>query len=359
MPPRRLIGRAGLLLLAVSTALLVPATGTADPVAGLRARATSLAAQEQQALLELYALNSRLDQANAELAEVQARIASVERQRASARRRLRAAQQTLVSAERSLADQLRALYQQEPPDPFEIVLGATSFQDALDGIDNLERAAHATSDVAAQARGARARVTRLAGALSRRRRSLGALRSAAAARASELADAQSARFSYLSQLREEQRLNDRQIIILQARARAAQARAQAETAKARAIPSFESFGTQAAISAPGPAAAKAAPEPAALPQASASARAGKRLTVIATAYSLPGNTASGLPTGPGVVAVDPTVIPMGTRMTIPGYGEGVAADVGTAIKGNRIDVWFPKLEQARAWGVKTVTITLH
>jgi 3D (Asp-Asp-Asp) domain-containing protein len=210
-------------------------------------------------------------------------------------------------------------------------------------------------------------VTRLAGALSRRRRSLGALRSAAAARASELADAQSARFSYLSQLREEQRLNDRQIIILQARARAAQARAQAETAKARAIPSFESFGTQAAISAPGPAAAQAAPEPAAQaapepaaqPQASASAPAGKRLTVIATAYSLPGNTASGLPTGPGVVAVDPTVIPMGTRMTIPGYGEGVAADVGTAIKGNRIDVWFPKLEQARAWGVKTVTITLH
>jgi 3D (Asp-Asp-Asp) domain-containing protein len=87
--------------------------------------------------------------------------------------------------------------------------------------------------------------------------------------------------------------------------------------------------------------------------------AGRRLTVIATAYSLPGNTASGLPTGPGVVAVDPTVIPMGTRMTIPGYGPGIAADVGTAIKGNRIDVWFPKLEQAQAWGAKTVTIALH
>jgi len=81
--------------------------------------------------------------------------------------------------------------------------------------------------------------------------------------------------------------------------------------------------------------------------------------VLATAYSLPGSTASGLPVGPGIVAVDPTVIPLGTRMTIPGYGEGVAADVGTAIKGLRIDVWFPKLAQAQAWGLRRVTITLH
>jgi 3D (Asp-Asp-Asp) domain-containing protein len=46
-------------------------------------------------------------------------------------------------------------------------------------------------------------------------------------------------------------------------------------------------------------------------------------------------------------------------MTIPGYGEGVAADVGSGIRGATIDLWFPTLAQAYAWGRRTVTITLH
>ena len=83
------------------------------------------------------------------------------------------------------------------------------------------------------------------------------------------------------------------------------------------------------------------------------------LTVSATAYSLPGYTASGLHVGWGVVAVDPRVIPLGTRMTVPGYGEAIAADVGTAIIGDRIDLWFPTLAQAKAWGRRDVTIIIH
>ena len=78
-----------------------------------------------------------------------------------------------------------------------------------------------------------------------------------------------------------------------------------------------------------------------------------------TGYSLPGHTATGLPVGWGVVAVDPSVIPLGTKLTIPGYGEAVAADTGSAVRGNTIDLWFPTLGQARAWGRRTVTITLH
>jgi 3D (Asp-Asp-Asp) domain-containing protein len=66
-----------------------------------------------------------------------------------------------------------------------------------------------------------------------------------------------------------------------------------------------------------------------------------------------------VPTGWGVVAVDPSVIPLGTRMTVPGYGEGVAADTGGSVIGNKIDLWFPTREQALAWGQRTVTITLH
>jgi len=72
-----------------------------------------------------------------------------------------------------------------------------------------------------------------------------------------------------------------------------------------------------------------------------------------------GTTATGTPTGWGVVAVDPSVIPLGTRMEIPGYGSGVAADTGGAIQGATIDLWFPTVAQARLWGRRTVTITLH
>jgi len=84
-----------------------------------------------------------------------------------------------------------------------------------------------------------------------------------------------------------------------------------------------------------------------------------RLKVDAVAYSLPGRTALGVPVRKGVVAVDPKLIPLGTRMHVPGYGPGLAADVGTAIKGRIIDLWFPSTEAARRWGRRTVTITVY
>ncbi|MGH3065048.1 MAG: 3D domain-containing protein [Gaiellaceae bacterium] len=84
-----------------------------------------------------------------------------------------------------------------------------------------------------------------------------------------------------------------------------------------------------------------------------------KLKVDAVAYYLPGKTASGVPVRKGVVAVDPRLIPLGTRLHVPGYGPGLAADVGTAIKGRIIDLWFPSTALARKWGRRTVTITIY
>ncbi|MBO8159460.1 peptidoglycan-binding protein [Thermosyntropha sp.] len=67
----------------------------------------------------------------------------------------------------------------------------------------------------------------------------------------------------------------------------------------------------------------------------------------------------GYPLRKGIVAVDPKVIPMGSRLYIPGYGEGIAADQGGAIKGNRIDLCFSTHQEALNWGIKTVTITVY
>ena len=85
----------------------------------------------------------------------------------------------------------------------------------------------------------------------------------------------------------------------------------------------------------------------------------RTITVSSTGYSIRGRTSTGMQTAPGVVAVDPAVIPLGTRLTIPGYGTGIAADTGGSVHGNVIDLWFPTLQEARAWGRQIVTITIH
>ncbi|PZE20353.1 3D domain-containing protein [Paenibacillus xerothermodurans] len=57
------------------------------------------------------------------------------------------------------------------------------------------------------------------------------------------------------------------------------------------------------------------------------------------------------------IAADPTVFPLGTVLYIPGYGYGVVADTGSAIKGNRIDLYFDTKDQVyQEWGKKTVNV---
>ena len=84
-----------------------------------------------------------------------------------------------------------------------------------------------------------------------------------------------------------------------------------------------------------------------------------RLKVDAVAYHLPGRTALGIRVRKGVVAVDPRLIPLGTKLHVPGYGSSIAADVGVAIKGRIIDLWMPSTAAARKWGRRTVTITVY
>lgn len=57
-----------------------------------------------------------------------------------------------------------------------------------------------------------------------------------------------------------------------------------------------------------------------------------------------------------VIAVDPEVIPLGTKVHVEGYGYAIAGDIGSAIKGNKIDVFIPTTKEAYNWGRKSVKV---
>ncbi|WP_301108104.1 3D domain-containing protein [Sporosarcina sp.] len=93
----------------------------------------------------------------------------------------------------------------------------------------------------------------------------------------------------------------------------------------------------------------------------------KELTVTATAYTAycegcSGTTYSGqdLRANPNqkVIAVDPRVVPIGSRVWVENYGEAIAGDIGGAIKGHKIDVFIPSYERAMEWGVKKIKIRI-
>lgn len=79
-------------------------------------------------------------------------------------------------------------------------------------------------------------------------------------------------------------------------------------------------------------------------------------TFMVTCYDLYGTTASGAQAGPESVAVDPSVIPLGTHIYVPGIGERTADDTGGLIIGDHIDIWEPTYAQCADWGVRELPI---
>lgn len=322
-------------------ALLVAAPGGADPssIGDLKQQNATLAAQSHSAVVELYSLESRLRQQQARVDSLRGEIDAVSSERASVRYRLSLARRVLAVSQRNLGQRLVRIYEQGRPDSLAILLGAESLGDAITSLERLHALAGQDKYMFLRARKARASLARLTTSLAAREDNLTALEQQAASAAADLEAARGERQSYLAGLQNQQQLNEQQISSLEHQAKTAEKRSNTIAAQ------------QAIAPTPAPA-APAAPSPPVQGH-------GRALTVVATAYALPGTTASGLPVGPGIVAVDPTVIPFGTHMTIPGYGEGVAADTGSAIVGARIDVWVPTEAQANQWGVQTITIYLH
>ena len=86
-------------------------------------------------------------------------------------------------------------------------------------------------------------------------------------------------------------------------------------------------------------------------------------TMSATAYTGGGLTAMGIkpvrdPNGLSTVSVDSSIIPLGSKVYVDGYGYAIASDTGGAIKGNKIDLYMNTLQDCYAFGRRTVTVTI-
>ena len=97
------------------------------------------------------------------------------------------------------------------------------------------------------------------------------------------------------------------------------------------------------------------PPPPPPPPSDPALRGARAITGSATSYCLTGTTATGSRAGPGSIAVDPSVIPLGSHLFVPGYGYGWAVDTGSAILGTLVDVWLD-CDAAIRWGRRAVTI---
>jgi peptidoglycan DL-endopeptidase CwlO len=330
--------------LAVVLSLLASGGARADDPASqadaLRARNTSLAAKSHQVLLRLYSLQTRLAQSERRVDALQEESARLEREEESARLQLAVARDNMASAHSQLGERLRQLYIEGDVDPLAVLLGAESLDDALSALDGLNRLAEQDQQIIQQLTKARSDLQLALARLAERRAQLRAALDQAKDAHADLLRVHAQQSSYLASLRRQQDLNGAQISKLSAQA--TESEQQTEN-----LGSGDGTGGGGNGTAPPP----APPPP---PPAS-----GSKVTVSSTGYCLKGTTATGIPVGWGIVAVDPAFIPLGTRMFVPGYGEGVAADTGSAVRGAMIDVWFPKCTQAEGWGRRTVMITLH
>jgi 3D (Asp-Asp-Asp) domain-containing protein len=320
-------------LLGTAVAATLPSGGSAENADELERQAqelrdqnAALAMGSQSAADELPAIERRLTQARAELASFRAGAAAVRARRRAVVEELNVARSALRSTQRALARRLQGLYEDGDGDTLALILGAGSLDDALNAIEAADLATTQDESLVEEARSASARLARLSRRLADRQRELEQLAAARAAAAASLMDARSERLRTIASLRAAGRSNAASIASLERRARVL-------------------------ASLPPPLAAGA-------PTLRPGTGGVRSVTVLATGYALGGRTASGRPVGWGAVAVDPSVIPLGSRLVIPGYGLGVAADTGGAIRGARIDLWFPTVAEARAWGSRVVTITV-
>ena len=343
------VGRRGLVWAAASAcfcllAVQAAGAGPSPSVTSLQADDAQLAAKSRAAVLDLYSIDERLATAQRRLAGLETQTVALRHEKADLGRELQLARLDTRLSQKRLALRLRFIYEHGTASSLDILMGSSSIGQAVTQLDDYDRVAQSDADVLGQVKSSSHKLTRLRAELASRAHALAETTDAARSTVAQLTTLRADQASYISGLQTRRALDGTRIAQITAQAQAAAVRSQGLVPPASAT-----LTTTGALQ---PVAT------AAMGTRSVTASGGRTLTVSATAYDLPGHTATGLPVGWGIVAVDPSVIPLGTHMMVPGYGEAVAADTGGAVIGDTIDLWFPTAAQAAAWGRRTVTISL-
>lgn len=275
-------------------------------------------------------MNTEVQRQDDEIAAVRERNAEITAAIAAQEQNLAELQQQLTERQGNLEKRLTSSYKSDDMGYLEVVMGAGDFSDFLNRVDMINKIAGEDQKLIDNYKHTQQTIEDELTSLAAKRDELASLESDLTAAEQALLDAQAEQGAYVSSLESQMAANASQLAELQAEA--AQIEANMDSIQSQ---SDSSGGNNN-------------PPPA----------GGTTFSVTATAYCLTGRTATGMYAGPGIIAVDPGVIPLGSQVYVSGYGNAIAADTGGAIRGNKIDVWLP-CSDAYIWGVRTVNITIY
>ena len=210
----------------------IPTIGAAQTGPIVAKQAGALRTSESTALLQLYAAEAALARAQHEQARLDARSSELARAEADATLRTEIVRRSLAASQRRIGALLRQLYIQGEPDPIAVILGATSIDEVMTGIEGLSRATAQNERLAREAAEKGRRLTELRATLTAQRDRLDSAREAARAGTARLAAAVSGQRETVARIRRQAALTRQRLAVLQAQARQAEQRSADLTAAA-------------------------------------------------------------------------------------------------------------------------------
>lgn len=304
---------------------------TSRQIDDLEARSSELDASYRQALTDLVAVDSEVSRYNTAITAASQRRDEIQTEIQAEQGRLEEIQAKLDTQQGALEKRLRSSYKSDDIGYLEVVLGAGDFSDFLNRVDMINIIAEDDRQLITSILGNKLSIEDKLANLSAKQDELAGLINELGSAQQNLVDAQAEQQRVIASISSQMADNESQLAQLQAEAASIESRMD-EIQNVSYSDSGYSYS----------------PPPA----------GGSSFTMTATAYCLGGTTATGMPVGRGIIAVDPGVIPLGSRVHVSGYGDAIAADTGGVIHGNKIDVWLP-CGDAYAWGVRTVTVTVY
>lgn len=320
-------------LLLISTAWATPAdesTANSSTLGELESQASQLDSSYNEALSAMVAADSEVSRYNGEIDDATQRRGQVQSDIQLAQQRVDELRSQMTIQREALAKRLCTTYKSDDVGYLEVILGSDNFSEFLDRVDLMSMIADEDKQLINSINDVRQSEEEKLTTLSQKQEELDSLIVELGDARTNLVDAQADRQATVAEIETQMQSNQEQLTQLQAEAAAIETRMDELQTAAEDTGSDDT------------------PPPA----------GGTSMTMTATAYCMAGTTATGMPVGRGVIAVDPSVIPLGTSVYVSGYGDAIAADIGGAITGNTIDVWLP-CGEAYAWGTRTVEVTVY